>query len=361
MAIPQMIPATKKKNRKPLIITLISVMMVLVIVLVMGLCTNWFGMVSPLNGLIQAVQNTVCADNLTVKSENVKIYADWDREDGKPVVLVDAGYSSELYKNGKSYYYSGDYAYVGKLSNKEESFETLVEATNDSIDLDKALKALDLDDYLDGEDASTVLQEFYTEYLCDEQWLEDTLGFTKDGDTYIFQPDLRDLCKDVNNFCQDADAFDSDTRDTIEELIDELLDEVEKKDIEIKIEVVVDGDYVSEIDIEYEYRQRNDRLLIKIDDVNTTEFDSEVEELENNVEQWIEDNTCEVCNEVMYYEVHGTCAYCGEHASFYPDESEICYECLSTYDWIYCPSCDGLCLASSYYCPHCNTRLYSYY
>ncbi len=308
----------KKRGRKRIIISVIVVTVVAIVAtLIVGLCTNWFGLVSPLDespldespldGLIKAFDNTLHADNLTLDmGDDIEVLIDWGRKGDGPVLIMDnPGADVSLLKDGTWYdrYVIDGYlcAYIedddGTISNflkvyadatgtKEINYEDLIDETG-------------LDEYVDGDEIQPFLKEFYKTFLCDTKWLEKTAGFEKEGNTYIFRPDVDALCDDLIDFCSQTDLLTDDAEDALESIFGTFS---EGLDDEIIIEITVDGDYISEIKFNAQFERYDETITLKIKDVNKTDAVKEAEKISSEAEAWIEDNVtiCPTCGEMEY-------------------------------------------------------------
>lgn len=355
-------------KKKALIICAIASLVVILGVVITGFLTDWFGLLSPLHGLIKAFKNTFEAENLTMNisveqgdnEADLGLRYDIDIEKEELVVIgtMDDNDNILLYK-GDAYNYASDdsYAHIQEQAfDEDEFFEKYKEAKEEQEDIDweELFEDANLDDYVNGDEFEAFLTELYKEKLCDDEWLAEYLGFKEEDDVYTFKPDLADLSEEIADICDDSNAFTRDAKKAIRNALeaDELLDLLE--DIDIQLSIKVDGGYISAIDFNLETPDEQE-IIITIEFANVGETiisEQEIKEFKNKTQNIIDDHTCNECGEVVFYGEHGDCKECGEHGDI--DYDGMCWDC-------YYYSSD---YAGYGYCNRCQdygATYYSYY
>lgn len=391
-------PAPKKKlpnllaMSKWMKITLASVAVVGVVAVV-GLLTNWFGLVSPLNKLGKAVMKTVSADSLTItcSGKRTTSYGDVYREKGtykvvldkekeKLTILMENDEYTSLYDKGTTYYYSepeGDYRGYASIyeDDDDEVSDTVFDIYNDVYDgkkihWDEVVKAFDLDDYVDDDEIDEFVKTVYKECLNNREWLEECLDYDKKGNTYTFKPDVEELGESIIDLVDDSDAFKRKAKRGIEDEIDWYIEAAEDADADITITITLKRGYLSNIHVEYSDSYDNElELDIDITDVNKTVIDTK--KIKNEVEDLLEENACHECGEeygqyeddgvYLCWECYYVCDVCGEYGYEERDGKRYCWEhdevcdncgdfCNYTYDFDY----EDWCYDCYYTCEECG-------
>ena len=329
----------KKLFIKPLIIGGAALAVVIAVVIT-GFCTNWFGLGAPLNGLTKAFEKTVEAESLTFKATTKgasadeviegKMTIDRDEEDIK-YIIEDESYK-QCVVDGKMYHVSDGYAFESEFDN-----DAYKEYINDDgeIDWEKIVEDNDLEDYIDADEIEPFIEEFNENYLKDKEWLEEYLGFEKDGNDYIFEPELKKLFKEMKNICDDCDALTKEAKEEIKEVLDEAIEEIGKDD-ELTFTITVESGYIACIKIEGVLGGEKGSVEIELTDINDTEIsDKEIDKIKGEAQDWIKEHTCDECDYTFYdgeaREYHGDCDDCGEHVD-YLSEIDGYYYCDDCYD-----------------------------
>lgn len=183
-------------------------------------------------------------------------------------------------------------------SDFEKIFETLDDLSDGEIDIEYNKDTKELVKLSDD-----ILSKYFKKFSS-KKWLEDCLGYEKDGSKYIFEPDLEALLEDLIIFVEDneediseliekaidvidddiLDEFDIDKNIDVDDLLDvldELMDEIEKypDDVpEIHVEIIIEKGLISEIicnididgeeiEIEIELSEYGEAKVDDIDDI----------------------------------------------------------------------------------------------
>mgnify|MGYP007112517114 CR=1 FL=1 len=350
----------------PLLIGSTSLVLVVVII---GFCTNWFGLTAPLNGLFKAVQNMTQLESVTVKAgDNTTRYI-IDSENEEITAVSKSNYRTECEYNGTVYFYDNDgYAYIYTDDDSSEFFETKEKYGDvDNIDWEDFVDDTDLDDYLKSDEMSGFVDDLFDNYLSDKDWLEEYLGFERDGDDYIFEPDLDKLPDELIRICDESDAVTRKGKKDFEKLVDDEFEDTD--DVTIRVTITVESGYITRLEIEEDYPSGSHGEVIKFSDFNETEIsEDEIDEIKDKTEQIIADRKCDECD--VWFEdaedknapSHGDCHECGYHALCLNEYSGYyyCDDCYDDKTYTYSSSSYG---TNSGYCWDCGdyaSRRYDY-
>lgn len=365
----------KKSNKKKLIIILSAATGLIALVLIIGALTNWFGTVSPLMDIYDAAIETISADSITAEieikrgseTERSKIKLVLDKDEEEVIYYLESDGKEQLYADGRAYSLYDDYAYISDNNDYDadkeffDIYNPLI-GEGEDFDLEETFEDLGLDEYIDYEDAEDFLESFYFDNLCDEDWLEEYLGFEEDDGVYTFSPDIADLTKELCDILIDSDILPRDLEKELKSVKNEALDELDVNEYKFTLSITVEGGEITDIEADMKEGESTYSFNISFTDIDDTEIsEEEIEEFTEDVEDFIEENTCSQCGETLWYvenrEQHGDCDDCGSHQSS-----------LKQYDtgW-YCDDCyDDLYYGSYYddygYCDRCGdyARLYDY-
>lgn len=363
----------KKKVPKKWLLILIAVLAALGVVATVGFLTNWFGLVSPLHGLGKAFMKTAQAESATIQfsvkrtddgdtykeKATAKLVLDKDKK--KVTYLTESDESTTLYVNGDEYYYrepddEDDRGYASIYEgegNDKDFFDNYNDIVKDGkIDWTELVKKAELGEYINESKIDDFIETVYEECLSDKEWLQDNLGFEKNGKTYVFEPDFEELGESIVDLCKDSKAFKKDAKQGIEDAMERMIEGAEDNDVRITVSITVKKGYISEInvvikgedDLKMEY-------TLSITNVNKTEITSkEISRVKNNVRDWIEENACDRCGEgigdyeydgeMLCYGCYYTCESCGGHnwSDYERDGMRVCYDCRYV-----CEECNDPC------------------
>ena len=202
------VPQSAKPKRTKLKIILASIAAVLVVVIIAGLCTNWFGFYGPATRIGLAAKNTVQKGNFTLEviseigghESEMTIQVNMDvkkreltmfgKMDGNSFAIYDGYVITGTSFIGEKHYYKHDIS-----DQLDEIFDAYEEA--DEVDLDELFDAIedytgiDLRDYLDVYELEKCSRA-YLRKLNNNKWLKENAGYTKikkNGITYFnFDP-----------------------------------------------------------------------------------------------------------------------------------------------------------------------------
>ena len=343
-------PPARKKPRRKAWIAILAVVLVIAIV-VGGFCTNWLGLFSPLNGLMKAAERTLRADSITVtyvekynsessyRESEYEMYIALNEDERTVMAYVEDHYSytdkgdtgeDDSYRRTHVTAIEGDREY--RYTTNEDSevtsayisechYKDFFKARQEDLDWEEIIEQYGLERYVDADEMDNFVKEVYKKYLDNQQWLEDTLGYSREGNTYTFSIDIEKLCESMIEAVEESyafsDWFTQNTKQDIEQFLHEM--NQEKIDPEIEISITVGGRYLSNILVEI--RDMNgigtkEEYEITISDVNATVVeDKDIRRAKSKVngyldEKDIEYGHCEDCWDFGRLYKWGDALYC---------------------------------------------------
>lgn len=355
----------KKKKKKGLLIGLLVLLVLLIGTAVAGWLTNWFGLVTPLSGLLKAAKKTAEAGSFTVEislkekgdwgsskhSAEGRAIVDWEKKEltafgevnGDEYLLVDDDF----------YSLDGAYSYKSTMPVNEagKESEELVDIQKGEIDWEGIFDRLGLDEQLNAKNMNAFIKKTYTDYLCDDEWLEENLGFEKDGGVYTFRPDVERVAESIVDMASETDVFKKDAQNQVEDFLDDVNFNVIQ---DFEVSFTVEGGYITNVKVVLEI---DDELLtaeITLTEIGkTTISQEEIDDFIDEVEDFIEDDTCSECGYRMwgrdecYRCNYETCEYCykdihtggGESTYGYEHYDPLCYDCYTNFIFETCEYC----------------------
>lgn len=286
---------TPKKKKRPIgKIVLGSIAAVLVVVIVAGLCTNWFGYYGPFTRIGLAAKNTLKTGNFTIEASNdngtealmqididyknrtltyfqeSERTSDYNGEKYTYYTAIYEGYSISgfIYDNGEVFLYKHD------ISDQLEDFFDDYEDAGD-MDWDDLFEFLDdatdedLDDYLN-EDQFEKCAKSYFRKLNNNKWLKENAGYSKtkkNGVTYFnFEPKPYTFLRSSLECFETAFEDDDDYDDAMDSLKDNRHD---LNDYEFEISIGIKGNKLAEIVFEND----EDEITMEFVDIDNTYID----------------------------------------------------------------------------------------
>ncbi len=354
---------TKKKLPKWLILVIAAVVAVGALLIVL-LTTHCFGLMDPLDKPLNAAKKTMKADNATIKvsinndgekqTYTAKLALNKDKK--KVTVLYEDDDETTLIVDGVQYRYreteDGDYASISeKALNEKDFFKGYNAILEDGeIQWSAIVKEANLGSVIDAKKIDDFMDTFEKEYLNNKKWLKENLGYEKDGNTYVFKPDIEELGESIIDMCDDSKAFKKAAKEMIEEAIEALVEQADELKLRATVSVTVEKGYISKIRIELK-GENIDKMdvTVSISDVNKTEISSkDIKKAQEKVQNWIEENSCVKCkeelgdyefNDKLYcYDCYYTCENCGEWGDYERDGMRVCYDCRYV-----CDKCEEAC------------------
>lgn len=337
-----------KKSKKPLLAVVCAVLVVAVIFSA-GLLTNWFGLGSPLNGLIRAAAKTMKSESMTIdvkmrgasadEAMTVRYAGDIKNEELSYIIEEDNykgclydGYMYREYSDGDMYRSEVDY---------DEIFENIERYYDGKkIDWEEVIVDADLEDYINHEEVDGFLKDIYKDCLSDKKWLKNYLGFKKSGNVYTFEPDLEKLFEEINDICQDSDVFTKDAKDDLEEEFEYLIDAAKEEDAEISIEITVKGGRINNVEVNADSDNEKIRLTAELYDFNKTDIAEDAQEIVDDYKDYADEHGCDECGDIVYeYSEHGDCEECDYHGDLYA--YDLCEDCYEDEYYDYCDNCNA--------------------
>ena len=357
-------PLPQKKSKLPIVIlSACAVALVAIAIVVIGWLTNWFGTVSPLQDLLDAVPETLSAKNLTLHIEidegSNKAYSHDVR-----IVLDKPGRNLSFYvENQDDDYFSiyalhdftiydyserGTYKYGSSESIDEDLlddlFDELETLNSDDMDWGELFESAgwnNYDEYIREEQIPVFLKFFYKNCLCEDEWLEEFLGFSQDGDTYFFAVDVKKLGKELINLVLDSDLLTSDGK----KIVKQLKQELNSVNIDIELAVALDGDYLAMADLELSSGRQTFSFLGEISNVNKTVItNEEIDALAKKIDDL--KVRCKGCNQLVipyqdgycddcYDDLFGYCDWCNDYARLVYETYNGYRMCSDCYNYYY--------------------------
>lgn len=285
----------KKKNFGAMIGVAVAAVVIVGIV-VAGFLTNWFGLAGgPLGTLVTAFEKTITSNSMTAeasvtrKSDGYKdktkgdIRFQYDKKEEKFLIWVESDDAVTALDGKYIYYCSDSYAYTEKIDD-DYYFELYTDFRNSKeIDYDDIIDTLELDDYVKGRKIEGFLETFKKECLGNKEWLQDYLGFEKNGNTYSFCAEVDELLEELIDRMDEARVLDLDSDD-----VDELIEMYEG--VELEATVVIKNNTVSQFTFEMSDDEYSIEFDLELTDINKTKItQDELDELENDIEAFGED------------------------------------------------------------------------
>lgn len=338
------IAPTPKKKIKPLHLVLIISAGIVLLVLI-GALTNWFGLYTPIDRLALAFKKTVTAESYTVEissgNDEYTVKAVYDEDEETVTRLIESDYYKELYYDGSWYYLDDYYSDINDEDQDDQyKIHESIKKLEDS-DWEDILDDTGLDKQVDSDNLEDFFKALYKKYLKDGKWMEDDMGFEKDGNVYTFEPDVETVCDDLLDLARDKEILKSKYEDSLDELEDELED-VEDEIDNLKIEITLAKGYISEINCKIKINGENENLKIEFSDINKTEIDEdEIDDIIDDVKEAIAEDRCHDCGERRWGSDY--CYQC----SYY------CHGCYEYYDEDEMLS-DDYCRNCAFFCEDCG-------
>ena len=306
-------PAPEPKPKKPVgLIIAACIAAVLTVVVVLGLCTNWFGFYGPGTRIATAAKNTFEKGNFTVeltieygyqglssenyvmdmtiqvdldmKKQELMLYGETTQDLGSGdyisyIAIID-GYSISGYKySGQEYYTKTD------ISEDLEEFFEAYEDTKDTdwddlFDLIEENTGEDLEDIIDLKAFKKCLRA-YSRSLNSNKWLKENAGFsthTSNGVRYYeFEPDLYKFSKASLELFEDAFQDEDDYEDSMEAIKDSRST---LNDTDLELLFGIKRSKLVEIEIKYETESNGINIAYEMEFTHIGSTDIDVSTLE---------------------------------------------------------------------------------
>lgn len=285
--VPAPLPETKPKGkRKKLPIILSVIAGILVVTLVAGLCTNWFGFYGPATKLILAAKKTLDANSFTM--DTVLTVGKYTREYTITVTFDPNGRTLTalaLDDDGDAAFaiYQGYYIKGRKATDISSTLDAIYDLLDDIPDKDKTweerIRAIsqELYDALDGlvnyDRINKCLIKLFRR-LNSNQWLEENMGFSKhkndDTTTYCFDPNTYRLANAAVECFQDAFS-DPDAYNQITDKLKEQKSTLTGLDYEVSLGVK--EKYLNLLELKMNTRTTEMALKFRFHDYGATTID----------------------------------------------------------------------------------------
>ncbi len=301
----------KARSRKPLLITLTSLLLVGALVLVTVL-TNCFGLISPLAPLGKAFLKTLTAKSLTMTQE-IKI------KQGGEVVneeehtlriatnprteefteLIKSETSTTLYYEDTLYYFYQNedriHAYTSDATEFVENYFNAINALTgkDPSFFEDQLLNSGAEEFFDLDELESFGKDFYKEFLNNKVWLKETLGFQKRGNTYSFDVDLGAVTESFFDFLLDSEYLTEKGENMVKDGLNlyetTLSPQLEGVELKLSFTLSFTG-YLTEMKINTEKDDEEQAITIKFSDIGKTEIrEKEIDKIVSKVEKYEND------------------------------------------------------------------------
>lgn len=279
-----------KNRRKALWITLSAISVVLVIAIVAGLMTNWFGFYGPTAKIIDAAGKTLTAKNYTVTinatagdhtadTVTMLVALDIEKRDLTIVSYTGDEITSMIYDGYQFSYLSyPDTYYATDISEGLDQFFDAIDSDG-PFDLAELIREIDEDTYdqmdetlfMDKLDAC--LNKISRQYNSDK-WLKETAGMTtkKSGSdtTYTFSPDTYELVIDTVSLTEEAFR----DEDDFEEMMDSLKEsKYDMEELQFDLAFTLSKGNLTEITYDSNIDDTDVSVEIKFSDIGETDID----------------------------------------------------------------------------------------
>lgn len=314
----------KKTTKAPLFIGIAVALVAIIVIGIVGTVIKMSN--NPINKILKATQNTIDQGSCEF---DVRINFDGDKESMNGVIEIDRDKKSisydiydnegnrailvnntivEIYEEWEEIdVYNVDKKMIKSMFDIYENVDLKNPAKSDFEEIFKAIDELsegDVDiDYNDeSKDLIKLSDDIYSKYckkFGSKKWLEDCLGYEKNGNTYSFEPDLEALLDDLTEFIEEneedideiiemgldvADVNENVDVDDLYDLIDEILDESREDDIEVSVEITIEKGCISEINFSYE--EYGDKLEVEIEISELGEAKVKVDDVDSIINKY---------------------------------------------------------------------------
>lgn len=298
-------PAAQRKKKPVALIVAACIAAVLAVVVVLGLCTNWFGLYGPGTRIAVAAKNTLEKGNLTIamstrteasglsslsiiENETI-IQIDIDPEN-REITLY--GKSQQQHSNRPYTSYIGiidgysitgyrysDFQHFTKTDISEE-LEEFFDAYEDTKDMDwddlfdliEEKTGEDLEEYIDIKSFKKCLRT-YSRSLNSNKWLKENAGYstyTEDGVRYYeFEPNLYTFSKTSLEMFEDAFRDEDDYEDIMDSL---KSSRKEISDFDVEIAIGVRRNQLAEMHLDIDADAIVMDCTLEFQDIGTTEL-----------------------------------------------------------------------------------------
>jgi hypothetical protein len=293
-------PAPKKKKSHLGLWIFAAIASILVIAVIAGLCTNWFGFYGPGTQISIAAENTLKAGNFTIdlsmSTESDSAYSDGAQKiDGTIKVIINAEdrelmlqaeiesgadpitlaiYNKHLIFGSKDYFMKQD------ISEALEEFFDSYEATAD-MDWEELLESIDEDlydeisDVINFNDLEKCLSA-YNRKLNNTKWLKENAGYSfsmEDGvRLHQFKPKNYKFIN-ASLECFEAAFIDEDDYEDLQDQMKDNRSQINSVDIELI--VGIKSNKLTSLGCDLEYKKNSINLELEFDKIGETEIDED--------------------------------------------------------------------------------------
>lgn len=295
-----------KRRKKGLFIALGVTVALLVGAVVAGVLTNGFGWVTPLLGLVKATKKTVESESMTVTvslkrevvwgSEGYTADGRFLRTDEGPTLLGTLEGKPMALTGEKVYWLNGGQSYIADLPNTDDS----------AVNWEGVLRLFGLENDVDTEKLKDFALDVYRQYLCDDVWLAEKLGFEQNETVYRFRPKAEEAVTSLFDMAVQHELFSRDLQTQIEEKLDAVSWELVEQPC---LTFTVEDGWLRRMELTATVERNALTLTVSFDDLGTTTIgDAELGAVATAVEAAIEQDTCPTCGTRLWgSETCGAC------------------------------------------------------
>lgn len=301
-SVPPVTPV-KKKAKRPLGLMIAGgIAALLVIVVVIGLCTNWFGFYGPATRIALAADNTIKKGNFTIEmTYNVEdgdktestLQVDIDLKKRELTLLIESegtdywtdlnytrymaiydGYAitGNVYEDGSEYYSKQDIS-----DELEEVFDAYEDAKDmkwdELLDTIEEKTDIDISDYIDTKALKKCANQYFRK-LNSNKWLKENAGYTKtkkNGVTYFeFEPNNYRFIK-ASLECFETAIEDEDDYENMMDVLKESKSSLNAVDLEMSFGIK--GNKLVEVECKVETKYSCTEMSFEFSNIGKTSID----------------------------------------------------------------------------------------
>ena len=299
-------PVEKKPKRPVGLIIAACIAAVLSVVVILGLCTNWFGFYGPATRIAMAAKNTIEKGNFTVvmstktemnifgspttsenemtievdldlKKRELMLFGETEEDQGDVVVTRYLGIIDDYFVSGIKYDGYENYTKEDISDELEEFFDTY-EDTKDMdweelFEMIEDTTGFDVEDIIDIKAFKKCVTAYFRK-LNNNKWLEENAGYSTSKENgvryYEFEPNLYKFSKASLEFFKEA-FEDKDDYDDIMEGLKSARKEI--SDFDIEISIGVQRSKLAEVELKVDADALCMEYSIEFQNIGKTEID----------------------------------------------------------------------------------------
>lgn len=290
---------------------------IFIVIFIGGFFTNWYGFYTPMDKLLNALENTMKAESFTLTITSTT--TDKEEQDDLPngFLMVElhpdaqeltyllndtASGEATLIVDGIKYQLDGTHSSKKDYDSEEffKSYNALLEEKDPNWN--KFLVENELDEGINTEHLDEFFHSLYSDLLKDKNWQQKALGFEYKNNTYTFHPNYTLMVNDVLDLGKSCGIFTAEAKKELREeqtSLDKDLKRIDQSNLNISL-TLKDG-YLSTVTIEQTVENETVVLELTLSNVNKTKIDQKtITEITSSVEQAIKRDRCTSCGKRRY-------------------------------------------------------------